>query len=210
LAPQLRRLALPVEERLARAIAEFDCLGAHHDGDPVAENVNDFLVSGRFQPGLDQGISTTYLLIDQELAPPLIGYATLTVDSVRLTNSEKRRMENLTGIADFGAVRIQMIGVDHRHQGTGYGAILLEAITGLVRHLSRNIAIRFLLADANVKKVGWYESAGFVLNKAQRYKERPDPARSVSMRLDLLDRALNLTAEAQDEGAIPTAEASLH
>lgn len=187
MAPQFRRLALPVEERLAHAIAGFDCIGGNHDDDPVAANVNDFLVSGRYQAGLQQDISTTYLLIDREQIPPLIGYATLTVDSVRLTNSEKHRMENLAGIPDFGAVRIQMIGIDHRYQGKGYGVALLEAITGLVRKVSSDVAIRFLLADANVKKVGWYEAAGFVPNNAQRYKERPDPARSVSMRLDLLD-----------------------
>lgn len=178
---------MPVERRLSRAFAEFDCLGPDPEPDPVAENVNDFLVSGRYEPGLHHEISTTYLLVDPEQMPPLLGYATLTFDSVRLTNSEKRTMESLTGIADFGAVRIQMIGVDRRHQGKGCGITLLEAITGLVRKLSRNIAVRFLLADANVRKVSWYEAAGFVPNKAQRYKERPDPTRSISMRLDLLD-----------------------
>ena len=187
MAPQLRRLALPVADSLSLAIGEFDCLGAGHDDDPVAENVNGFLANGRFEPGLRHGISTTYLLIDADAEPALIGYATLTFDAVRLTNSEKKRMEDLAGIAEFGALRIQMIGIDHRHQRDGHGRTLLEAVTGLGRKLSNDVAVRFLLADANVRKVKWYENAGFVRNMAQKEIGRLDPERSVSMRLDLLE-----------------------
>lgn len=188
MAPKLRRLALPVDDALAQVIADFDCLGHRHDGDPVAENVNGFLTDGRYEPGLRRGISSTYLFFDGAAAPPLVGYATLTFDSVRLTNSEKKQMEDLVGIAEFGAVRIQMIGIDHRHQGTRCGVALLEAITGLARKLSQVVAVRFLLADANIHKVEWYEAAGFVRNQAKREADRTDPERSVSMRLDLLER----------------------
>jgi GNAT superfamily N-acetyltransferase len=187
LAPQLRRLALPIDEELSRAIADFDCLGEDHQDDPVAENVNGFLADGRFKPGLEHGISSTYLFLDPDADPVLVGYATLTFDSVRLTNAEKRQMEELVGIAEFGAVRIQMIGVDHRHQGTRCGTGLLEAITGLARKLSQDVAVRFLLADANIRKVAWYEARGFVANRAERERDRIDPERRVSMRLDLLD-----------------------
>ena len=120
----------------------------------------------------------------------MVGYATLTFDSVRLTKTEKRRMEELIGIAEFGALRIQMIGVDPRHQGTHSGVALIEAITGLARRVRRDaVAVRFLLADANVRKLEWYEARGFVANRAERERERDrtDPERSVSMRLDLLE-----------------------
>lgn len=187
MAAQLRRLALPIDEQLSRVIAEFNCVGVAADDDPVAANVNGFLRDARYLPGLTHGISSTYLLLDPEKDPLLVGYATLTFDSVRLTNSEKKQMEELIGISQFGAVRIQMIGVDHRHQRTRCGSDLLESITGLARKLSQDIAVRFLLADANVKRIAFYESAGFVRNQAQREAERTDPERSVSMRLDLLD-----------------------
>jgi len=162
-------------------------LGEGHCNDPVAENVNGFLAEGRFEPGLRHGVSATYLLVDSDATLPLVGYATLTFDSVRLTNAERKRMEDLAGIAEFGALRIQMIGIDHRHQGEGYGLALLQGITGLARRLSEDVAVRFLLADANVRKAGWYESAGFVRNQAKREIERLDPERSISMRLDLLE-----------------------
>lgn len=203
MAPQLRRLAVPVDERLSRVIAEFDCLGADHQDDLVAKNVNGFLSDGRCEQGLEHGISSTYLLLDPEKDPALIGYATLTFDSVRLTNSEKKKMEELIGIAQFGAIRIQMIGVDHRHQRTRCGSVLLEAITGLARKLSQDIAVRFLLADANVKRIGFYEAAGFVRNQAQREAERTESERSISMRLDLIDSSVALSGSAPDAVVAP-------
>lgn len=184
MAPQLLRLALPISDPLKRAVREFDCLGEEQD-DPVAKNVCSFLSDFRFLPGLQHDVSATYLLAARNEVPAIIGYATLTLDSVRLTNSEKRRMEGIS-FSDFGALRIQMIGVDHRHQGKGYGSLLLEGITGLARQLSASVSARFLLADANVLKVGWYERAGFVANQAEQETTRVDPSRSVSMRLDLL------------------------
>jgi hypothetical protein len=69
LSPSLRRLALPVDEQLSRVIADFDCLGESHDGDLVAENVNGFLANRRYEPGLEHGISSTYLFIDPGYGP---------------------------------------------------------------------------------------------------------------------------------------------
>jgi ribosomal protein S18 acetylase RimI-like enzyme len=186
LAPQLRRLALPVAAPLSEAIGDFNCLGDRHSDDPVAANVNGFLADGRFLAGLRHGVSATYLWVDPATDPQIVGYSTLTFDSVRLTNTEKQRMEGI-GFSDFGALRIQMIGIDHRHQSSGHGGELLRSVTGLARKLSQDVAVRFLLADANVRKVGWYENAGFVPNQAKRYESRPDPERSISMRLDLLE-----------------------
>ncbi len=186
MAPQLRRLALPVAAPLSEAIGDFNCLGEKHTDDPVAENVNGFLADGRFVDGLRHGVSASYLWVDPDTSPQIIGYVTLTFDSVRLTKMEKQRMEGI-GFSDFGALRIQMIGVDHRHQSNGHGGELLRSVTGLARKLSQDVAVRFLLADANVRKVGWYEAAGFVRNQAKQYESRPDPERSISMRLDLLE-----------------------
>lgn len=182
----MRRLALPIDSELSRVIEAFDCVGESNAGDPVAENVRGFLADGRYAQGLRHGLSATYILLDLDREPLLVGYATLTLDSVRLTNSEKKRMQDVE-FSDFGALRIQMIGIDHSHQCQGHGSELLRRITGLARKLSEDVAVRYLLADANVRKVDWYERAGFVQNKARRERRRIDPERSVSMRLDLLD-----------------------
>jgi ribosomal protein S18 acetylase RimI-like enzyme len=202
LASQLLRLAPPVGDQLSRVIADFDCLGEAHVGDPVAENVCGFLTDGRYRSGLDHDVSATYLLTDPDAEPPLLGYATLTFDSVRLTDTEKQRMGEIE-FPDFGAVRIQMIGVDHRHQCSGHGSYLLHNVAGLARKLSRDVAVRFLIADANVRMVGWYEGAGFVRNQAEKMTKRLNPERSVSMRLDLI---ATLPSEATKKPAASSVE----
>lgn len=188
MAPTLRRLALPIGDSLTRAISDFNCVADGDADDPVAETICEFLVSGQFEPGLRSGISSTYLFVDPEQSPELVGYATLTFDSVRLTSTERQRLEDLAGIRQFGALRIQMIGIDHRLQRNGNGRALLEAITGVARQTASAVAFRYLLADANLRKVEWYENAGFVRNQHRTEVDRLERrGRSVSMRLDLLE-----------------------
>jgi len=195
MAPSLGRLALPLTSELGEALEGFDCVGEAHADDNVAANVCDFLRSHRYKPGIEHGFSATYLYVDPDLDPQIVGYATLTLDAVRLTNAEK----DLFGrppVANFGSVRIQMIGVDSRHQGCGFGASLLEAVTELARRLSATVPPRFLLADANVRQVGWYEARGFVANMAARERGRSE-GRTVSMRLDLAPpAAVGITSSA--------------
>jgi ribosomal protein S18 acetylase RimI-like enzyme len=177
-----------VGEALSQAISEFNCVPGDDQDDPVAETVCTFLRTGKFEAGIRAGFSSTYLFVDPDVSPELVGYATLTFDSIRLTNSEKQKFEDLAGIRQFGALRIQMIGVDTRHHGRGYGKLLLESITGVARQLRETVACRYILADANQRRVEWYESRGFVPNRARAEIERlEEGGRSVSMRFDLLD-----------------------
>jgi GNAT superfamily N-acetyltransferase len=180
----LGRLEFPMADDIAVALEGFDCVGNRHAGDDVAANVCDFLRSHRYQEGIQHGFSATYLYLDPDADPQLIGYATPALDAVRLTNSEKRIFGDALAVANFGSVRLQMIGVDCRHQGCGYGVSLLEAVTELSRRLSAMVPPRFLLADANVRQVGWYEARGFVPNMSERERGRSEE-RTVSMRLDL-------------------------
>jgi GNAT superfamily N-acetyltransferase len=180
----LGRLELPLTDDVSAAIEGFDCVGDRHVDDNVAANVGDFLCSHRYREGIRHGFSATYLFLDPDADPQLVGYATLALDAVRLTNSEKRIFGDELAVANFGSVRLQMIGVDCRHQGRGYGASLLEAVTELSRRLSATVPPRFLLADANVRQVGWYEARGFIPNMSERERGRSEE-RTVSMRLDL-------------------------
>lgn len=71
---QAGRLTLPLAEEVGAAIAGFDCSNTEQD-DPVARNVCDFLRGHRFIPGIEHGFSATYLLIDRDVDPSLIGSA---------------------------------------------------------------------------------------------------------------------------------------
>lgn len=89
MALSLARLALPISPELSAALEDFDCVGGAHEGDDVAANVCDFLRSHRYRAGIEHGFSATYLYINPDVEPQIVGYVTLTLDAVRLTNAEK-------------------------------------------------------------------------------------------------------------------------
>lgn len=185
MAVQLSRVQLLVAQGLQEAIDRFDCVGEQHDDDSIAKEVRAFLCDGSFQHGIEQGYSSTYVLVDDEQPLPrdVVGYTTLAIDSVRLTSAERRELDR-PDFPDFGAIRLAMLGVDHRQQGRGFGVLILRAVADMAMTIADVIAVRFLLADANVRQQEWYERHGWVLNRAQKY-EQPD-GNTVSMRLDLL------------------------
>jgi GNAT superfamily N-acetyltransferase len=186
LAVQLSRVQLPMTEGLREAVERFDCVGDKHDDDPIAHEVREFLCSGAFEHGIEYGYSSTYVLVDDDQFAPrdALGYTTLAIDSIRLTASERNALDR-PDFPDFGAIRLAMIGVDHRHQGRGFGQLILRAIADMAMTIADVIAVRFLLADANVRQQEWYERHGWIINNAQRYRDRSDQ-HTVSMRLDLL------------------------
>ena len=191
MAVQLSRVELPIDDDLQEALQRFDCVGDRHDGDPVAHEVREFLRGRSFAHGIEHGYSSTYVLVDdeQELPRDVVGYTTLAIDSIRLTASERRALDR-PDFPDFGAIRVAMIGVDQGAQGRGFGLLMLRAVADLAMNIGDVIAVRFLLADANVRQQGWYENRGWVLNRAKPYQHEPDENQdeptTVSMRLDLL------------------------
>lgn len=186
MAVQLSRVELPITEGLAEAIERFDCVGNKYEDDPVAKEVRDFLCARDFEHGIEHGYSSTYVLVDDDQRAPrdVLGYTTLAIDSVRLTASERRILDR-PDFPDFGAIRLAMLGVDHRHQDKAYGRLILRAVADLALTIAEVIAVRFLLADANVRQQEWYERRGWIANRAERYREEQDKS-TVSMRLDLL------------------------
>jgi ribosomal protein S18 acetylase RimI-like enzyme len=186
LAVQLSRVALPIAEGLQEATGRFDCVGDRYDDDPIAIEVRDFLRDGGFHQGIEHGFSSTYVLVDDEQPMPrdVLGYTTLAVDSVRLTTAERRALDN-PDFPDFGAIRLAMLGVDHQCQGRGFGTLILRAVADMATEIANVVAVRFLLADANVRQQAWYEHHGWVLNRAKTYSESSSEY-TVSMRLDLL------------------------
>jgi GNAT superfamily N-acetyltransferase len=188
------RLRPPIEDELTQALTRFDCVTRYVDGqpDPGESMVRDFLVQGA-APGADAGTSTTYLALDPELAPGVIlAYITLTLSHIRLTAGEKRAgaMQKAWG-ADFGALRIGMIGTDHHFAGRGFGHTLLQTAIRKAVLMSEQVTVRFIIADAVDTQRVWYERQGFVENRSRaelerlaRVKENTRVA-ARSMRLDL-------------------------
>ncbi|MEA2331528.1 MAG: hypothetical protein QOH58_1666 [Thermoleophilaceae bacterium] len=154
----------------------------------MAQEVNDFLRDGDYVSGIEHGYSTTYLLLDPDEQPgEVLGYLTVSIDSIRLSGAEKRALGK-PHFADFGAVRIVMIGVDHRFTAQGYGELLVLAAIDFTHQIGDFVALRFVVADANIRKQEWYEHRGFVVNRSPNENDPEDADReTISMRFDVRD-----------------------
>ena len=195
--PVVARFEPPAGEALREAVARFDCVsGLREDGspDPGEAMVRDFLRSGGYEVAAEAGTGTTYMLGDRQAAPGrLLGYVTLALSQIKLTTGERRAGEALGEVrqGDFGAVRVAMIGVDNEFRGKGHGKALLDAAILHTARISREVSVRFLIADAVVAQADWYRRQGFAENRAKAEVERlarvadRTGVSAVSMRLDL-------------------------
>lgn len=169
------RFEPPLDDGLALAAAQFKCVVRHHDGIPDAGEtaVQEFLTSGAFATDAEEGHSTTDLAIDDESSPAsLLGYVTLTMTQIKLSNGERRRAGIDGGRGSFGAVRIAMIGVAGHAQGRGIGYALMNATKVHAARLSREISVRFIVADALDTQLDWYERQGFQLAASESERDR--------------------------------------
>jgi GNAT superfamily N-acetyltransferase len=125
-------------------------------------------------------------------ADAVLEYITLTLSHVRLTTGEKRTggMQNAWG-ADFGALRIGMIGTDQRYGGQGVGYRLLRTAIDSAAVMSEAVSVRFIIADAVDTQRTWYDQQGFLPNRSHAEQDRLARVRentgvaAPSMRLDL-------------------------
>lgn len=171
------------EDDIAASLTQFDC--CREGGDPVADEVNAFVRTDEWRRGAELHANTTYLFFDRDVAADrIIGYVTLAMDVLRLSSGERERLGRLN-FPDFGALRLVMIGTDSEFQNRGYGDTLLKWTVGKARSLANEVAFRFVIADVNLARKGWYDERYFQVNRAAIY-EPGDPARStISMRFDL-------------------------
>jgi ribosomal protein S18 acetylase RimI-like enzyme len=183
------RLTLPIPIALDEAIEAFDCCGEEYADDEVAQEVRAYLNEGAYALGLEQDITSTYLLLETDESPPLLlGYAAVALGVVKLSASERRNLGE-PEFSQFGAIRLVMIGVDIAHQKKGYGDELLDAVVGLARRVAQVISVRFLVADANRNLETWYgERHKFEVNKSGEYQPDDKSRSTLSMRLDLRKR----------------------
>jgi ribosomal protein S18 acetylase RimI-like enzyme len=177
MAPVVARFEPPTSDGLRAAIAAFDCVKTVRNGEEdVGEvMVRDFLRSGNFAEAASAGTSTTYIATEPEAAlRQVVGYVTLALTQIRLTAGEKRADERLAlvRVPDFGAIRIAMIGVDRRFAGQGYGKLLMDTVVLHTAQMSRDVSVRFIVADAVNTQLAWYMRQGFVENRSQNEIER--------------------------------------
>jgi ribosomal protein S18 acetylase RimI-like enzyme len=196
LPPVVARFEPPANDGLRAAIAEFDCVKILHDGQEDAGEVmvREFLRSGAYEEAAASGTTTTYMVADPEGVPrKVIGYVTLSLTQIRLSSGEVKQTEELAAVhrSDFGAIRIAMIGVGREFAGRGYGKLLVDTVIQHTARMSRDVSVRFIVADAVDTQLDWYKRQDFVENNSDAERDRlrqlaeRTGVRATSVRLDL-------------------------
>lgn len=157
-----------------------------YDFDSGIEEYNQFLITkAKFLQ--ENNISHSQLLIDN-FTGDVIGYFSLCMASIRLTNTEKENyeMENI----EFNSIPVLKIGklaidMNYRKKSKGYGSYLIQLIRGIAVETNDNgIACRFIVVDAdlqyNKSTMNFYEKNDFLINES--FKRQHD---TISMRLDI-------------------------
>lgn len=141
----------------------------------------------------DLAISKTFIMI-HNTTDELIGYFTLSADTIKLTTSEKEQA-NLDNVSfmSLPAIKVGKLainkGLSKQAKRKGYGSFAIEmAISKAYEILKTGVACRFITVDADIEydsnTPSFYEKNGFVRNLSIKPKQEQT---TISMRKDIFD-----------------------
>lgn len=143
------------------------------------------------KPLNDLAISKTFVMIHNN-TNELIGYFTLSTDTIKLTDSEKVESKlSEVSFMSLPAIKVGKLAINKKlskeAQRKGYGSFALEmAMAKAYEVLKTGVACRFITVDADIeydpKTVEFYEKNGFVRNQFRKPKSTDF---TVSMRKDI-------------------------
>jgi ribosomal protein S18 acetylase RimI-like enzyme len=171
----------PLAVGLRRLVDEFDCSSIYPD-DEIAVEVDRFLRHGMVRDLRYRTSSTFVALSERSEHADLMGYVTVCLGSIQLTEPERDDVGAPPFISSFGAIKIAMLGVDRRHRHKGVGEALVDYVVARSRRVADLFAVRFVCADVNPNVIDWYAQQDFVAC------EKGHRRGTTSMRLDLLKR----------------------
>lgn len=137
------------------------------------------------------GVTRTFLIFHLETGE-LIGYFSLSADTVRLTIDEK--MGTDLEMVDFMALPALKLGklainksLSEKAKRKGYGSFVLDIVnTYAYEMLDNGVACRFVTVDADIEYDAdtpeFYKKNGFILNESRKRKATD---KTVSMRRDI-------------------------
>lgn len=139
------------------------------------------------------GVTRTFLLIHR-ITKELIGYFSLSADTVRLTIDEKigTDLENVDFMA-LPALKLGKLAINKslskKAARKGYGSFVLDIVnTYAFEMLDNGVACRFVVVDADIEydieTPEFYKKNGFIINQSRKRKSTD---KTVSMRRDIFD-----------------------
>ena len=136
-------------------------------------------------------VTRTFLLI-HNITKELIGYFSLSADTVRLTIDEKTGTDlEPVDFMSLPALKLGKLainkGLSAKIQRKGYGSFILDIVnTYAYEVLDNGVACRFVTVDADIEYYldtpGFYLKNGFVINQSRKRKSTD---KTISMRRDI-------------------------
>ena len=125
--------------------------------------LNDFLRKTARQHR-DKGLSNTFVLLEEDAPHTILGFFTLSfleVDATAIPAEFSRRLPKSTLLP---AAKLARLAVDRRHQGKGYGAVLLaDAVKRIARTAGESGGIVGFFVDAKDEQARqFYLHFGFI------------------------------------------------
>jgi GNAT superfamily N-acetyltransferase len=162
-----------------RRVQAFDQaeLGTFECGD---DDLNGFLRDDALRLQERNTVVTYLALYDGELA----GYVSLMVDAIVLETKERKSLRlNHADHPVLPALKIARLATAKvfRETNAGLGTMLMRFAADRAYSIADSAGCRLLTVDAYPDAITFYESLGFLRNKAKAYREREHP----SMRFDL-------------------------
>jgi GNAT superfamily N-acetyltransferase len=160
-------------------LEDFDC------GD---SDLNDFFKNDAL-PHQEQNLAQTTCIGYNDA---IIGYYTLTTDTLVLESNEKRKLFGSSkSYKYYPAIKLARMALIQKFQRKGLGKAIIGIIRGMVWSVNeRGIGCRFITVDAYPQSIEFYKKCGFEYQlKEQEGLSKKDLVRknihTVSMRLDL-------------------------
>lgn len=139
------------------------------------------------------GVTRTFLLVHKE-TQELIGYFSLSADTVRLTIGEEVGTDlESVDFMTLPALKLGKLAINKslsdKAKRKGYGSFVLDIVnTYAFEMLANGVACRFVTVDADIEydtdTPQFYEKNGFVVNQSRK---RKDTDKTVSMRRDIFE-----------------------
>lgn len=102
-----------------------------------------------------QGITYLFLYNNR-----IIGYATLAMSSIQARKIDKRYREPVS-LKIYPSLLIGRLAVDNEWRDKKIGTCICKWCIGLAIELSEKVGCRYVTAETNEKKVGFYLKCGF-------------------------------------------------
>lgn len=107
------------------------------------------------------GVATTHVLVDSDAPGRILGWYSLAAAQILLSDLSERDRQRLPRYP-VPAARLARLAVDHREQGKGFGAALLQDAVKRCLDLRSELGLRVLVVDAKDERAaGFYRAFGF-------------------------------------------------